>query len=155
MSSHEGCNGCTGCQVNARRQYRASPIESTPPLVDLTNPQPVAARRETRRLLAGGGLTQDAEEGLVGAVSEVVTNAGLYGGRPIRLFGWLAPGEAVMTITDSGQGPEHPEAGLRPEVRDPGEGGFGLWLAHQLCSEVILGRHDHGFTVRLVARNQL
>ena len=138
--------------MTARRGYRPSTVESTTPVVDLTDPEPVAARRATRHLVADGGLSREAEEGLVGAVSEVVTNAEIHGRPPVRMLGWVRSGEAVITVTDCGDGPDDAEAGLRPATRDRGQGGFGLWLAHQLCSEVVMGRHHDGFTVRLVAR---
>lgn len=133
-------------------RYLPSPVESTTPALDLDHPQPVVARRATRDLLAGTALDHEAREGLVGAVSEVVTNADLHGQAPVRVRGWMTEHEVVITVTDSGDGPTDPEIGLRPALRDPGMGGFGLWLAHQMCSEVAMGRHEGGFTVRLVAR---
>lgn len=140
-------------QITDRGRYRASAVEFTTPAMDLTDPQPVEARHATRRLLAGAELDGEARDDLVSAVSEVTTNAALHGEPPVRVLGWVSPVEAVVTITDSGDGPADPEAGLFPARRDPGEGGFGLWLAHQLCSEVVMGRHHRGFTVRLVARS--
>ena len=139
--------------MTARPAYLPSEIEFTEPLLDLTAPDPVDARRATRRLSRDGGLSRDAEEGLVGAVSEVVTNAALHGRPPVRVLGWMADGEAVITVTDHGPGPSDPDVGLRPATRDQGEGGFGLWLAHQLCDEVVMGCHQDLFTVRLVARS--
>ncbi len=96
---------------------------------------------------------QAAGEGLVGGVSEVVTNAYRHGHPPVRLRGWVSSGEATVTVTDLGEGPTDSEAGLSPATRDYGAGGFGLWLTCQLCSEVMMGRHPDGFTVRLVARS--
>lgn len=118
----------------------------------MEDPEPVEARRATRRLLAQASLDHETEEGLVGAVSEVVTNAVLHGAPPVRVLGWAQDGQAVITVTDQGNGPADPEAGLQPASRRPGEGGFGLWLAHQMCREVTMGRHADGFTVRLVAQ---
>jgi anti-sigma regulatory factor (Ser/Thr protein kinase) len=120
--------------------------------MDLTDPTPVAARRATHLMLDGSSLSSEAAEGLVGAVSEVVTNATLHGRPPVQVTGWVAPGRrvATVTITDHGPGPDDPQAGQRPESRDPGDGGFGLWLAHHMCT-VTMSSDDHGFTVRLVA----
>ena len=139
--------------MTAQPAYVPTAIERTAPLVDLTAPDPVDARRATRQLLLDGGLSHDAEEGLVGAVSEVVTNADLHGRPPVRVRGWMIDGEAVITVTDHGPGPSDPEAGMRPATRGQGEGGFGLWLAHQLCDEVVMGCDHDLFTVRLVARS--
>ena len=134
-------------------RYVASPMESTPPAMELVDAEPVQARRATRRLVADVGLSAEAEEGLVGAVSEVVTNAALHGEPPVRMRGWVGSGRAVITVRDAGAGPTDLEVGLQPAPRDPGEGGFGLWLARQMCSELTMGHDDGGFTVRLVARS--
>jgi hypothetical protein len=32
-------------------------------------------------------------------------------------------------------------------------GGLGMWITHQSCNHVVLGRDDDGFTVRLTAGN--
>ena len=135
-------------------RYLPSPVESTSPVLEILDPLPVIARRATRDMLAGTALDHEAGEGLVGAVSEVVTNAGLHGEPPVHVRGWATEHEIVITVTDSGDGPSDPEVGLRPALRDPGMGGFGLWLAHQMCSDVTMGCHQAGFTVRLVARVQ-
>ena len=131
--------------------YLASQVESTAPAMDLTDPAPVNARQATRRLIAEAGLSADVGDGLIGAVSEVVTNAALHGAPPVRVRGWVQDGRAVVTVSDTGAGPTDPLVGLQPMPRDPGEGGFGLFLARQMCSELTMGRHDGGFTVRLEA----
>lgn len=133
--------------------YVASSVESTPPALTLGDPEPVVARRATRVLLEAAWLSPDAAEGFIGAVSEVVTNSLIHGRPPVQMLGWVRRGEAVVTVCDAGEGPLDPEAGAQPAPRDPGQGGFGLWLAHQSCSEVTMGRHTDGFTVRLVARS--
>jgi len=139
--------------MTGNRRYVASPMESSPPAMDLIGAEPVQARSATRRLVAAAGLSAEAEEGLVGAVSEVVTNAALHGEPPVRMRGWVGSGRAVITVSDAGSGPTDLQVGMRPMPRDPGEGGFGLWLARQMCSELAMGVVDGGFTVRLVARS--
>ena len=135
-------------------RYLPSPVESTRPALEMDDPQPVIARRGTRDLLSGTAIDRETQEGLVGAVSEVVTNAELHGEAPVHVRGWATEREVIITVTDAGQGPSDPNVGLRPAVRDSGMGGFGLWLAHQMCSEVSMGHHPAGFTVRLIARAQ-
>ena len=151
MSRDEQAKRRSGTLMTARC-YVPSPVESTPPAFDLPDPEPVAARRATRSLVAESPLDDDAREGLIGAVSEVVTNASLHGRPPVQVQGWLDHGAATITVHDAGDGPGDPEVGLRPAPRDPGQGGFGLWLARQMCSELAMGRGATGFTVRLVAR---
>jgi anti-sigma regulatory factor (Ser/Thr protein kinase) len=56
----------------------------------------------------------------------------------------------VVAVTDGGDGPTDPFAGLLP-ARNGSGGGLGLWLTHQLCDHVTLGRTGEGFTIRLVA----
>jgi hypothetical protein len=56
----------------------------------------------------------------------------------------------VATVTDLGDGPIDPFAGLMP-VPDTCCAGLGLWLTHQFCSHVILDTTDDGFTICLVA----
>jgi anti-sigma regulatory factor (Ser/Thr protein kinase) len=87
-------------------------------------------------------------EHLVFAVSEAVTNALAHGRPPVRCRLWTAPDRAVATVTDRGDGPTDPFAGLLP-VTDTSSAGLGLWLTHQLCSHVTLDTTD-GFTIRLV-----
>ena len=55
----------------------------------------------------------------------------------------------MATVTDRGDGPPDPFAGLLP-VTDSSSGGLGLWLTHQLCSHVTHDTTDDGFTIRLV-----
>ena len=86
---------------------------------------------------------------MVFTVSEAVTNALIHGRPPVRFRLWTAPDRIVATVTDRGDGPADPLAGLLP-VTDPCSGGLGLWLTHQLCSHVTLDTTDDGFTIRLV-----
>lgn len=138
--------------MTAPPRYVPSDVEDTEPAFDLPDPQPVEARRATRNLIASSSLDAAAGEGLIGAVSEVVTNGTMHGRPPVHVQGWLTAMAATVTVCDAGDGPTDADAGREPALRDPGEGGFGLWLARQMCSEVAMGRCDDGFTVRLVAR---
>ena len=122
-----------------------------PPLAQLVDPSPTSARHLARDLAAAALLDGDDADGLVSAVSEIVTNAHLHGRGPVELCAWRADSEVVVTVTDRGDGPSDPTVGLAPAVRRPGEGGFGLWIASQVCRSVTLHRQPGAFAVRLVA----
>jgi anti-sigma regulatory factor (Ser/Thr protein kinase) len=58
----------------------------------------------------------------------------------------------VVTVRDRGRGPADPLVGLMP-VPERARGGLGLWIAHQVCSDVGLVVDGDGFMVRLTARD--
>jgi len=111
-------------------------------------PQPAAPQRETSQRESPQLDPADIEH-LVFAVSEAVTNALIHGRPPVRFRLWTAPDHVVATVTDRGDGPPDPFAGLLP-VTDTSSAGLGLWLTHQLCSHVTHDTTDDGFTIRLV-----
>ncbi|MGH3914257.1 MAG: anti-sigma factor RsbA family regulatory protein [Pseudonocardiaceae bacterium] len=133
-----------------RPAAEGDPLEAAPPVVDLVDPTPVVARRAVSDVARATGLDRAEIQDLVLVVSEVVTNGICHGRAPVRLRTWTAPDRIVTTVTDQGHGPTSPFIGLLP-TPDTSSAGLGLWLAHQLCSHVTLGRTDEGFTVRLVA----
>lgn len=137
--------------IGGAGSYVPSAIEQARPDLDLTDPEPVTARRALRTLLDDGPLDELELEGLVGAVSEVVTNAQHYGEPPVRMLVWVDERHAVVAVSDCGDGPDDPDAGMKPAEREVGDGGLGLWLARQMCHQVVMGRHPDGFTIRLVA----
>jgi len=158
---------------------QADPMETAfPPTIELTDPTPAAARYAARtastiqpdtlrpdpaapsaiQAKAAQPATPQWEtpqldptdiEHLVFAVSEAVTNAVTHGRPPVRVRLWTAQDRIVATVTDRGDGPTDPFAGLLP-VSNTSPGGLGLWLTHQLCSHVTLDTTDDGFTLRLV-----
>ncbi len=132
---------------------RAAPeaIESDRPAVVLVQPFPVAARHAVAKLGAGSDVGTAEIDDLIVAVSEVVTNAILHGRPPTTLRAWADRGCVVVTVHDRGSGPENPFVGFLPTDKGHAEGGYGLWIAHQLCHRVSLDADDDGFTVRLVA----
>lgn len=132
-----------------RRVAVPHPIQHTPPLVELVDPSPSAARLavlEANKSDLPAGEVED----LVLSVSEVVTNAQRHGCRPIHVRVWSDADHMVVTCHDTGTGPADPFAGLLPA---PGRelGGLGLWLTHQLCAHVALHTDETGFTIRLTA----
>ncbi|MEU7712334.1 anti-sigma factor RsbA family regulatory protein [Micromonospora chalcea] len=127
------------------------PVQRTAPLVDLVDPTPARARAEVRAA-DNGLLPPDSADGLVIAVSEVVSNALRHGEPPVRMRLWRAPDRIVVTVHDRGPGPKDPYAGLLP-VGDGSDGGLGLWISHQSCDHVTHHRDASGFTIRLTAGN--
>jgi len=132
------------------RSVVTDPLEHRTPDSCLINPTPAQGRAAVTAL-AAASLTGEDLDGLILAVSEVVSNASLYGVPPVTLSTWAGPDRVVVTITDLGKGPDNPFAGLLPEGRDAG--GLGLWLTHQLCGLVEMYRSADGFVVRLTAGN--
>ncbi len=121
------------------------PALSLPEILDFS-----VLHRELRTLLLGEGLGQGWVEDVVMAVHEVATNGLRHGEPPVSVRVWCGPGRVICTVTDHGRGFDDPFAGY---VRGGGvelpEGRFGLWLARQLCDEVVTSRTPEGFTVRL------
>lgn len=130
------------------------PGEPGPPSLELQAPSASDARRAVAELASASGLSDDDGEAIVSSVSEVVTNALVHGRPPVALCAWARPGRAVVTVTDHGAGPVDAAVGLAPMPREPGEGGFGLWIAHQLCDEVTLHRHQDAFAIRLAVGDE-
>ncbi|WP_410614168.1 anti-sigma factor RsbA family regulatory protein [Amycolatopsis sp. lyj-109] len=130
------------------RPMKPLPIEGTAPLAELTDPRPADARRA---VLATAPVDLPAAEvdDLVLAVSEIVDNALRYGRPPVRVRVWAGAGQMVVSVHDAGAGPGDPFAGLLPADRSIG--GRGLWIVHQICSQVTLHRDETGFTARLTA----
>lgn len=125
------------------------PLQHTPPWIELVDPSPAAARAAVGGLDPGSVPAQSVEDLMI-AVSEAVTNAIVHGRPHVRARYWRNGERIVVTVTDDGDGPNNPYAGLLPA---PGRdvGGFGLWLIYQLCDHVAFQRKDDGFTVRMTA----
>jgi anti-sigma regulatory factor (Ser/Thr protein kinase) len=134
--------------LSERRPAPLDPVQHRPPLVELLDPTPADARAAVRGTAHDGITPQDVDDLLI-AVSEMVTNAQRHGRGTVRMRLWAGPDRVVVTVTDQGDGPKNPFAGLLPERN--ATGGLGLWITHQSCSHVAFGRDDDGFTVRLVA----
>jgi anti-sigma regulatory factor (Ser/Thr protein kinase) len=87
---------------------------------------------------------------LVLATHEVATNSVRHGGGEGLLRVWHDDHTVICEISDRGQ-LDQPLAGRsRPELRDGG--GWGLWLANQLCDLVQLRTLPEGNVVRLHLR---
>ncbi|MFC6090413.1 anti-sigma factor RsbA family regulatory protein [Saccharothrix lopnurensis] len=124
------------------------PLETGHPLVDLLDPSPAEARHAVSAACVATRLTRDELDDIVYAASEAVTNALTHGKPPARLRVWADGARVVVAVSDRGEGPTSPAAGLVPTERTT-TAGLGLWLTHRTCREVSLGRDENGFTIRL------
>lgn len=137
--------------VADRLVMASDPLEEHPAAIHLTDPDAATARHMVAELAHSIGLNRDDADNLVLAVNEVVTNAIVHGHPPVRLRGWGVPARVAVIVSDAGPGPADPLAGLRPASPEREHGGFGLWVAHQLCPEIAMVTSEDGFTVRLGA----
>lgn len=129
------------------------PLEQTAPLVELYDPTSAAARWAISSLSGHSSVKPVELTNLITAVSEAVTNAHVHGRPPVKFRAWAAPDRLVVSVFDSGEGPTDPFVGLIPGESDV-NGGFGLWIAHQLCNQVAFFRPAGGFAVRLTVGGQ-
>jgi anti-sigma regulatory factor (Ser/Thr protein kinase) len=132
-----------------RIRTEPDPLEDFAPAMEMLNPATGGARRTVEAVALACGIGDEVDD-LIAAAHEAVTNALIHGRRPVRLRVWAGPGRVVVAVSDRGQGPTDPFAGLLPAARFP-DGGLGLWLIHQLCRHVTMSRDEYGFTIRLVA----
>lgn len=97
------------------------------------------------------GLPSPRVSELVTAVNEITTNAVRHGGGRGRLRTWREDHCLVFEVDDSGRSRPDPLAGhLRPPADPHRSGGYGLWLARQLC-DLVEVRDGPGWLVRLYA----
>jgi len=140
-----------GLFLRQDRPVAPDPLELTPPVAELADPTPAAARTALVRL-SEGVLDTDTLDDLRIAVTETVTNAMIHGVPPTTVRVWTGPDRVVVTVTDGGTGPADPFAGLRAAAHAP-MGGLGLWLTYQLCDHVAMSHTTDGFTIRLISGN--
>jgi anti-sigma regulatory factor (Ser/Thr protein kinase) len=109
-----------------------------------------ALRNAVARRAARAGATPPQVEDLILAVHEVATNSVRHGGGLGLLRIWEEGDTLVCDIRDAGRLVD-PMAG---RVRPPSGrfGGYGLWLANQLCDLVQVRTFDAGTVVRLHMR---
>jgi anti-sigma regulatory factor (Ser/Thr protein kinase) len=136
--------------LDRRTPATLDPLQLTPPAVDLQDPAAAEARAAIARLNERGVLSRRQLGDLQLAITEVVTNGLTHGTPPVTVRCWAGEDRIVTTVTDRGRGPKDPFAGLQAAAHAP-NGGFGLWLAHQLCDHVAMTRDEDGFTLRLIS----
>jgi anti-sigma regulatory factor (Ser/Thr protein kinase) len=110
----------------------------------------VEIRLFTAHRAQAAGLGAERAEDLVLAVNEVATNSVRYGGGRGTLRAWQEGGALICDVCDGGR-LDDPLAGRR---RPTGTqvGGYGLWLANQLCDLVQLRSLPDGVAVRVHMR---
>ena len=93
------------------------------------------------------GLGPERADGLVLAASEVATNTIRHGGGDGLLRMWTSDGSLICEVSDRGSIAD-PLVGRR-DPRWNTAGGFGLWLANQMCDLVQVRTFPTGSVVRL------
>jgi anti-sigma regulatory factor (Ser/Thr protein kinase) len=107
-------------------------------------------RRFVARRAHSAGLDGERAEDTVLAVNELVTNSIRHAGGHGVLRVWQEPGVLLCEVSDPGY-IQDPLAGRRrPENAQVG--GYGLWLANQVCDLVQLRSSESGTTVRVHMR---
>jgi anti-sigma regulatory factor (Ser/Thr protein kinase) len=109
-----------------------------------------AARATVARFAAGAGLRGRRLSDLVLAVSEITGNSVRHGGGTGVLRVWREDDRVVCDVRDAGRISDPLAGRRRPEPGQPG--GYGLWLANQLCDLVQIRALARGGAVRLHMR---
>ncbi len=126
----------------------ADPLQRTPPLVELHDPTPADARAAARSLQDMTSAAAFDLDDVILAVNEAVTNALAHGVRPSAMRLWAGPDRIIAAVSDHGNGPADPFAGLLP-TEGSTSGGLGLWMAHQMCDHISFATTEDGFTITL------
>jgi anti-sigma regulatory factor (Ser/Thr protein kinase) len=114
-----------------------------------------AARRFAEAQVRLAGLSDEAADDVVLAVSELLSNALTHGRPPARLSIYtegLPGSDPVLAchVHDGGHLPVDPLAGYAPP-RDLGAHGRGLWMARQLCDSVQVSADHTGTHIRALS----
>jgi anti-sigma regulatory factor (Ser/Thr protein kinase) len=92
---------------------------------------------------AASVVDRDTIDGFVTAVHEVLANGLKHGRPPVELSVWVETAKLTCLVVDYGSGIANPLAGYRSPDADL-ESGRGLWLARQLCDELVIRNTDAG-----------
>jgi len=143
-------------------EYRGRFAAAEPFVAPLPDPPAAAAETAFRlgdlgtvRAVAAGaarrwGLPEARVADLMLAAGEVAANSVRHGGGRGTMRIWYDDGAAICEIRDAGH-IEEPLAGREPP-QDARAGGYGLWLANQVCDLVQVRSSPAGTTVRLHVR---
>lgn len=93
------------------------------------------------------GMSDRRTADLILAVNEVATNSVRHGGGKGTLRVWRDGGRLLIDVWDDGV-MNKPLAGRHRPIAGQ-EGGFGVWLVHQVCDLVQMRTFPHGSVVRL------
>jgi anti-sigma regulatory factor (Ser/Thr protein kinase) len=121
-----------------------------PHVVQFTSDSFRAIRELVARQADQEGLSRSRSDDLVLAVQEVVTNSVRHGGGSGTLRLWTDRAEIICEVSDDGR-INDPLADRRLPADDR-SGGWGLWLANQLCDLVQLRTGPAGSVARLHMR---
>jgi anti-sigma regulatory factor (Ser/Thr protein kinase) len=107
-------------------------------------------RRFVARRARQAGMGQARRDDLVLALNEIATNSVRHAGGRGTLRAWYEPGTLICEVRDEGR-IEDPLAGRRKPRVDQ-VGGYGLWLANQVCDLVQVRSYADGTAVRVHMR---
>jgi anti-sigma regulatory factor (Ser/Thr protein kinase) len=114
----------------------------------------LASLREVRELLraliADAGIYNDTASDFVLSVNELAENSVRHGSGGGRLRVWFEADHLVADVSDDGRLSD-PLAGRRRPGKGR-QGGYGLWLTHQVCDLVQVRSSEAGTTVRAHVR---
>ena len=132
----------------------AAPLAEPPTVTlehEITHESLVDLRHLTTAAAERAGLAPQRVHDLVLSVHEISTNSVRHGGGRGVLRVWREPEALICEVRDSGRIAQQPLVGrVRPSLSQ--SGGWGLWLANQLCDLVQLRELPHGSVVRLHQR---
>jgi anti-sigma regulatory factor (Ser/Thr protein kinase) len=100
-----------------------------------------------RSFADGAGLSQERQDDLVLAVHELATNSVRHAGGNGALRLWRDGGSVVCEVADRGRIDAPMVGRFRPAAGQIG--GYGVWLANQLCELVQVRSFDSGNVVRV------
>jgi anti-sigma regulatory factor (Ser/Thr protein kinase) len=163
---HEACSShpliADAAGTRPSRQYRGdddllvpfdAPLPAPPAVAELVAFDGAVlepARRAVAAHARAAGLVHEQVEDLMLAVSEVAANSVRHGGGHGLLRVWRDDAGLVCEVRDSGRIRDPLAGRARPDLEQLG--GWGLWLAHQLCDLVQLRSDADGTVVRLLMR---
>jgi anti-sigma regulatory factor (Ser/Thr protein kinase) len=147
--------------MNSRRSSELSPAEaakvalvedsaSEPQELEFTVMGLGTARNLVARRAVDAGLGEEAREGLVLAINELVTNSVQHGGGGGMLAVWSEPDALVCEVSDRGHISDPLAGRLAPPLEQ--HGGRGLWLVNHLCDLVQIRSSPAGTVVRVHMR---
>jgi anti-sigma regulatory factor (Ser/Thr protein kinase) len=122
------------------------PAERLEPTLSLVGPTAAVARRAVHDLAIAAGLSPTAQESVVLATSEAVTNGWTHGRPPVEVRVWAdRPGEVTVAVSDAGPGPD-PLVGLLLAPPDSSSG-RGMWMVHLILGDIHHRTSPDGYTM--------
>lgn len=149
--------------TRASRRYAGLELASQPFAQPLPAPpadaEPLEYRVDTMNVVRSlimhcadlAGLNARRAEDMVLAVNEMATNSVRHGGGRGTLRVWQEPGVLLCEVRDAGQIRDPLVGRVRPTVDQIG--GFGVWLANQVCDLVQISSGPQGTAIRLHMRS--